>query len=587
MKKIIFKNNEGLVLVLSLVATTLMTGFVLSSITVSAINTSNSTSDDDTAVDNSNSTSDDDTAVDNVSVTVPVACTMSGTVDTAHTAEIANGIYTSNIGSTTLHAFCNDTEGFAIYASGYTGEEIGAEDSNKLVGTTSDIETGISTSGDTSQWAMKLTVSSDSGDTTTNPITIDSAPNVTGGSDASFSDYHAVPSEYVKVAHKNSSTDMTASTGGAKLTTTYAVYISGTQVADTYEGKVIYTLVHPSSANAPVICNEDATTISEVKCLQDFGNVSSTNRASIIDSMVAEQQYTLKDSRDGKTYTIAKYQTKYTDSSTGNETTAYDVWMTQNLDLDLNSGVTLTNEDTDLGYNTSTGEYETATWKPSVSTYTTDGVWNWSYTTPESYDAGNLYWNGTTWAWNQAGCESIGGTWDSSNYNCTDYISGVTASTGTAQYHLGNYYNWTAAVAMNDSSSYTTYDEIVEQSICPVGWTLPRIGTGEDTFYALWNQYDFSSSSTDGTDSLWTSPLYFAASGYFNGALDYVGYDGVFWSPVVRSVTDARLAYFDVVGVSGTSFSDCRAYGVSVRCVARPVVGSESGSSSGGGEDAY
>ena len=59
-----------------------------------------------------------------------------------------------------------------------------------------------------------------------------------------------VPNEYTKVAHKNSGTDMTATTGGVKLTTTYAAYISKTQPADTYSGQVIYTLVHPSSAVA-------------------------------------------------------------------------------------------------------------------------------------------------------------------------------------------------------------------------------------------------------------------------------------------------------------------------------------------------
>ncbi|MBQ6414464.1 hypothetical protein IJI28_02495, partial [Candidatus Saccharibacteria bacterium] len=58
--------------------------------------------------------------------------------------------------------------------------------------------------------------------------------------------------EYTKVAHKNSNTDMAESTGGVKLTTTYAAYISKTQPADTYSGQVIYTLVHPANADAPL-----------------------------------------------------------------------------------------------------------------------------------------------------------------------------------------------------------------------------------------------------------------------------------------------------------------------------------------------
>ncbi len=210
------------------------------------------------AVLSSSLVSADDSEVDQINITVPVSCTMSGTGMNTHNAEIQNGTYTPNIGTTTLSAFCNDAEGFAIYATGYTGNEIGGTNSNKLVGTSASsnatIETGLATSAgspDVSNWAMKLTMTQDSGDTTgTNAFTIDSAPNVSGGADASFSDYHVVPNEYTKVAHKNSGTDMTASTGGVKLTTTYAAYISKTQPADTYSGQVKYTLVHPSQAVA-------------------------------------------------------------------------------------------------------------------------------------------------------------------------------------------------------------------------------------------------------------------------------------------------------------------------------------------------
>ena len=208
---------------------------------------------------------DNDSVVDEINITIPVSCTMTGTGMDSHSTEIQNGLYKDNIGTTTLHAFCNDNEGFAIYTAGYTGNEIGGTNSNKLVGTNASsnatIASGIATTAgnpDISNWAMKLAISQDSGDTTsTNTFTIDSAPNVDLPSEAeqsatpaSFSEYHVVPNEYVKVAHKNSMTDMTASTGGVKLTTTYAAYISKTQPADTYSGQVIYTLVHPSSAVA-------------------------------------------------------------------------------------------------------------------------------------------------------------------------------------------------------------------------------------------------------------------------------------------------------------------------------------------------
>ena len=234
-------------LAITLASITILTGTILASNTVSA--------DDNTSV------------VDEINITVPVSCTISGTGQNSHNANINNGLYEDDIGSTTLHAFCNDNEGFAIYAAGYTGNEVGGTNSNKLVGTTASgnatIESGTATTAgnpDISNWAMKLAISQDSGDTTgTNAFTIDSAPNVDlpseaeqGATSASFSQYHVVPNEYTKVAHKNSGTDMTDTTGGVKLTATYAAYISKTQPADTYSGQVIYTLVHPSSAAAPV-----------------------------------------------------------------------------------------------------------------------------------------------------------------------------------------------------------------------------------------------------------------------------------------------------------------------------------------------
>ena len=520
---------------------------------------------------------------------------------TSHNADIQNGTYTANIGTTTLHAFCNDNEGLAIYAAGYTGNEVGGTNSNKLVGTSASgnaaIITGLATttgSPDVSNWAMKLAISQDSGDTTgTNALVIDSAPNISGGANASFSQYHTVPNEYVKVAHKNAATDMTQTTGGVKLTTTYAAYISKTQPADTYSGQVIYTLVHPASHAAPVAYNTNANNISDVNFMQEFGKVSNENLASIYASMTPGQQYTVTDARDGKEYTIAKLPTspETEQEQLGTMQTAsitengikYNIWMTSNLDLDLDASRTYTNEDTDLGYNTTTGQYQTAAWRPSSSTMTSANAnWTMSLTTPESYDPGNLYWNGT---------QSDGDDWNAYLGSCYDPESGdlqpcdeslnplssYTSSTGSVQYRLGNYYNWTAAIAMNDSSSKIDSAEVIEQSICPVGWTLPRIGRGEDSFYALWSQYGYTDQNGfSDISTLWSSPLYFTASGMvYDGVLGGVGDEGDFWSPtagyddyVVRNARFRVNGFVDPLGWGG------RDGGSSVRCVARPVTSS-------------
>ena len=201
---------------------------------------------------------DNDSVVDEINITVPISCTLSGSGMTSHNASIPNGTYTPDIGTTTLTAFCNDNTGFSIYAAGYTGNEIGGTNSTKLVGTSASnnatIDTGTATGpvsgNDTSNWAMKLTALSNP--TPTYPITIDSAPNVSGGANASFSDYHTIPNGYTKVAHRDSGTDIGQSAEGATLNTTYAAYISKTQPADTYSGQVIYTLVHPSDHAKPI-----------------------------------------------------------------------------------------------------------------------------------------------------------------------------------------------------------------------------------------------------------------------------------------------------------------------------------------------
>lgn len=178
------------------------------------------------------------TVTKNASVTVPDACTMTGTGMNTHTAEVANGTYVSEIGSTTLKITCNDGGGFSVYAIGFTGDVYEGEDHTKLIGTSTGqkIATGTATgagSSDVSNWAMK--VGTDSG--ATYPLTLDN----------SFDSYHTVPDTYTKVAYRNSGTDVGLSATGSELTTTYAAYVSRTQSADTYDGKVKYTLVHPAS----------------------------------------------------------------------------------------------------------------------------------------------------------------------------------------------------------------------------------------------------------------------------------------------------------------------------------------------------
>ena len=160
---------------------------------------------------NSSTASADDSIVDQVTINVPVSCTMTGTGMNSHNAEIVNGTYEANIGTTTLKAYCNDSEGFSIYAIGYTNDTYGT---TTLIGqsTSTTIATGTATSAgnpDISNWAMKLTAVSSP--TPTYPITLDNG----------YGSYNSVPSTYTKVAHRDSGTDVGTNAEGSTLTTTF------------------------------------------------------------------------------------------------------------------------------------------------------------------------------------------------------------------------------------------------------------------------------------------------------------------------------------------------------------------------------
>ena len=269
----------------------------------------------------------------NASVTVGTACTFSASVTNPHTSTIENGLSSDNIGTTILNTTCNDSGGYAVYAIGYTNEEYGntsltyssldSTPENPITNSNYDIPTGTATSGDTSNWAMKLdTVSG----TTTATIEADT--------NGSFSNYHIIPEDYTKVATLNTVTDnATASPStGSSISTTYSAYISPTQAPGTYTGKVKYTLVHPSIAPKP----EKPKTINDLTYMQDFGTISEEDLASVKASMLVEVTYTLKDQRDEQNYTVAKLK----DGK---------IWTTKNLNLA--GGTEITSELSDVPEN--------------------------------------------------------------------------------------------------------------------------------------------------------------------------------------------------------------------------------------------
>ena len=478
---------------------------------------------------------DDDSVIDTVNITVPVSCTMSGNIDTAHNATLNNGTYSgasgseyeNGIGKTTLTTFCNDQNGFSIYAIGYTGDEAG---NTNLVGTAvsgnATIATGTATSGSTSNWAMKVNKVTDSS-TSYNPANM----TITN----SFDNYKAVPDEYTKVAeyHAQSGSSATDTILGAKVETTYAAYISSTQIADTYSGQVKYVMVHPYDAAAPTDITPPTsctTPVQGVTYMQEMATMSSSEKAAVLSSMTEDAQYYLADNRDNKSYCVAKLKD-------GN------IWMTQNLDFNItNSGANLNSANTDVP----------SDWPDAgnlVDTYATDDTsWNYDDNTPESYDPGDLYWSGVL---------------DDS----------TPLSTGNSHYHLGNFYNWTAAVAMSDSSSLNTEYQDANQSICPAGWMLPKNGNSASngSFRYLIEQYGWDdSSSWMENPFIWDSAILLPLSGYLDGSLYGIGNNANYLSSIVNDSDYVYVLSSDSGGyVNPDYYSGYRDLGFSIRCLTR------------------
>ena len=303
----------------------------------------------------------------------------------------------------------------------------------------------------------------------------------------------------------------------------YTVQIDKDMPNGTYTGELEYTI-------SPTI-----------EYMQDFSTLTPAEKTATLAYMPEGKQYILKDIRDEKPYYISRL-------ADGN------VWMTQNLDFNIvNGGANLNSANTDVPQDWADAG--------SLTNTHTNTTWNRTDVTPESYDLGDLYWNGAL-IYNQETCEANGGAWQPWGV-CEDADS--TSSTGNSHYHLGNYYNWTAAVAMSDSSAYTTDGQDVNQSICPAGWRLPTY-SGDKSYEKLASMQSLIA-GTDG--DIQNDPTYFVYGGYqetvFQGGGNYGGY----WSSVAKGRIFSYLFSFNASGRLNAQDHNSRGYGYSLRCVAR------------------
>ena len=574
-----------------------------------------------------------DSVVDEVNITVSVSCTMSGTGMDTHDAEIPNGTYEDEIGTTTLQAFCNDSNGFAVYATGYTGNTIGETNSNKLVGvnTNTTIETGLATSAgnpDISNWAMKLTKTQDSGDTTgTNAFTIDSAPNETNGAAAPFTSYHVIPNTYTKVAHKDSNTDMTAVTGGVKLTTTYAAYISKTQPADTYSGQVIYTLVHPANevplqpqpCEAGKICYHSNANPNMITGEMGKQTVTNGESATLYASNYKHDGYGFAGWNDRYDYTGTFYGANQTITAPNdievNGLSLYAVWVKSTGSLqDSTKVATLCGTDTGgltQDPNDGTADLTTVTaltddrdgntyaiakladgkcWmienlrladKDSGNNdivLSSQNTHNPSLPITNVFDATNPTTSNhlssptdpTQTAWCTANTTACNDQSMLATNNTTLYLNNAVSSYDASSnvFSYGNYYNWYSATAGHGKyGSGNGSSFVTAGDICPAGWHLPT-GSTTGEFYVLNTAVNNGATNYTASRKIRSFPNNFVYSGSLSGSSIYSRNSaGYYWSASGDNIGVAYNMSFGSSNVVPGTIDFYNYPGWTVRCI--------------------
>ena len=552
--------------------------------------------------------------VDRINITVPESCTVEGTIEPGedHTKTMQNGQYATGIGTTTFKTYCNDNGGYAIYAVGYSADTIGNTLMKHNTSSTYDFNTGTATSGNTSNWAMKLTA-----------VTGTYAPTIHSDANGSFAsqNYHVVPNEYTKVVSFPSNTDLPANASGvvgSGFTSTYAVWVSTTQVAGTYTGKVKYTLVHPAT-EIPLFPQ-----ITEAGCISYYPNGSnvegtmgcqpvtdSDTSTTLLASNFSRQgygfagwskTYDYSDStgflgpQEDITFTAGQYTgsnnglslyarwvksvgsiqgwtgcanlasgavTALTDQRDG-ETYAVakladgNCWMIENLRLE---NIAEHNSDGTLaqGYDASFVGLAS----PEVASLFTDiATANTLYSTDGST---NITISGSFQGYRIPRFNNINTPSNATDRPTNPTTNSATNSTSNASmYSYGNYYTWAAAIA--DTSDYSS-DDHNTTSICPTGWRIPT-GNFDNEYYALNIAVNNSSqSSAAASKGFRAYPNNFIYSGYIiNGSVGGRGSSGRYQSSTTVNNYDSFYLSVNPSSLLST-VSYHKYYGWAIRCV--------------------
>ncbi|MBR6505856.1 hypothetical protein IKT18_03425 [Candidatus Saccharibacteria bacterium] len=465
-------------------------------------------------------------------ITVTSSCEMSSVVDTAHETTVTASTYEDEIGETTITVVCNDTNGYAIYATGFTNNEFGRND---MLGQTTGrtIATGTATSGTTSAWAMKLT-----------PVDNSVSPSIETG----YDDYHTVPNDYTKVASYTDST--MENPDGSKFKTTYAAFVASSQTPDTYSGKVKYTLVHPAdttdtpcASTYTIIYNRNGGTgsmESQTVCVDRA--IGLLPNGFTAPASITEKQFAAWNTEvDGSGYTYYAGQSVMNLANAGGTVTLYAQWAPKYIqDFTGSTCQVVASERPFTVYDRRDGNdytvrfIEGACWMTQNLRIT--GTVNAQYSNFSTYNSVNVCENDLT----------AGNVFDIPY--CHD--SGNTTD--------GVWYNFAAASAKTILTSSNT--TLATEDICPAGWSLPSYDTSNAAGSIN------SLSSTSATSILIFSP---AAGGLYGDGSSLYGGSGFWWSATASLPTSRYQLAYD--GSSLSTGSNNRIRGLSIRCIRVPV----------------
>ncbi len=367
--------------------------------------------------------------------------------------------------------------------------------------------------------------------------------------------YNTVPELASTISEAYKKQGSTTNTGD-NLTVTFAAKFGNNKTAGHYESDILLSAV---------ITPATLMSWDELTYMQDMTPYACNGGT--------EEGKQLIDKRDGKSYWVAKLKD-------GN------CWMTQNLDLDLKQGETLTPELSDIINNWTPGEGE-----GTIATGELNAkAWPNTYNIIRSYDPGVYVYTKPDVAEKCSDISENGMIGDAcEKYGWID-VAGMTASDAptfgvevvdgvyNAHYLIGNYYSWDAAVA-GQASAYnrdSIYPVEMAQSICPSGWRLP-VGdsVANSDFFRLFNAYGERKENgfAFGQQDIRLAPLYFLLGGsIYKGAVGNVGLNGYYLLPELNKYnTSAYLGLYGSSGSSGVSLvKNARSeHGLSVRCVAR------------------